>query len=140
MPISPGYHIISRNNTRDSKFRVIMTHISKEEEDKLDNIGKGFINLSRGNRTFTVKAYQIYGYGEIDFNNADDLAQIKDFNFLSHLSFEGLHIPADYDYETHTCKSPIKKHRYTETWNSATAAKYAHGCLNKPKRIIIFKI
>lgn len=55
MPFSKGYHIVSFNKTnRLCKEIVVMTSISKEEEDLLDE-GKD-IKIDRGNRTFTVQA------------------------------------------------------------------------------------
>ena len=58
MPFSKDYHIVDFNKTnRLYKEVVVMTSISKEEEDLLDE-GKD-IKINRGNRIFTVKAKKI---------------------------------------------------------------------------------
>lgn len=140
MPFSKDYHIVSFNKTnRLCKEIVVMTSISKEEEDLLDE-GKD-IKIDRGNRTFTVQAKKIYCYGEVNFNNgSNDLAEINTFNFLEHLdNFTGACICSDYDYKNHECHSPIKQYRYTHTWQPARLCQYAHGCLKKPKRIVLFR-
>lgn len=140
MPISKDYHIVNINrNNRSSKELIVMTHISKQEEDLLDE-GKD-IKVNRGNRTFDVTARNLYCYGEVDFSDgSDDLMKINTFNFLNHLNnFTGVSICSDYDYEHHECHSPIKEYRWTHTWQPARLCQYAHGCLNKPKRIVLFR-
>lgn len=139
MPTYSDYRILTRNDKVVGKPRVIMTEINEEEEKEIDNIGNHYITLHRGNKSFTVKAVNIYCYGEINLNKEEDIEQLKTLTFLNNLEFSGIHIPADYNYETHECISPIKRFRYTETWNPLKVIKYNHGCLNKPKRIIIFK-
>ena len=115
-----------------------MTYITEEEEQKLDD-GKELI-LKRGNVSFQIHGNNIYCYGEVDFHEgSDDCKQIATFNFLNYLHEKGICIPSDYDYEHHVCNSPINKYRWTETWNPDDLARYAHGCLNKPNRIILFK-
>ena len=116
-----------------------MTYISEEEEAALD---KGeVLTLKRGNRTMTVMPNHLYCYGEVDFStNSDDMYQIEDFHFLDYLGAKGLHIYSDYHYDTHECHSPLPQCRWTETWNPAEIAQYAHGCLGKPQRIVLFKI
>lgn len=115
-----------------------MTYISEKEEIALD---KGeTINLKRGNRTWTITTRNIYCYGEVDFNTgSEDMKQIDTFDFLNYLGGVGLHIYSDYHYDTHECHSPIKNCRWTETWHPAKIAQYAHGCLKKPQRIVLFK-
>ena len=115
-----------------------MTYITEEEEQQLDE-GKQLI-LNRGNTSFQVHSNNIYCYGEVDFHEgSDDCKQIATFNFLDYLGWKGIVLPSDYHYDTHECHSPLKIYRWYETWRPDVLARYAHGCLNKPKRIVLFR-
>lgn len=116
-----------------------MTYISEEEESLIDR-GKT-LNLQRGDAEFTIESYDIYCYGEVNFDlSSDDMYKIDNLNFLDYLKgASGYPICSDYDYESHTCKSPISCYRITETWHPSVLARYAHGCLGKPQRIVLFK-
>lgn len=116
-----------------------MIPIDDEEEKLIDDIDKQTLKFSRGNRTFTVSANDIYCYGETDFNDENILNQIENFNFLSHLGEVGVHICSNYNYKNHSCSSTKNYPLWTETWSSAKLAKLAHGYLGKPKRILLFK-
>ena len=138
MPIFQDYYIlISRTNT-GRKEQVIMTYITEEEEQKLDE-GKELI-LKRGNASFQVHGNNIYCYGKVDFREgSNDCKQIATFTFLDYLELKGIALPSDYHYDTHECYSPLKSHRWYETWRPDVLARYAHGCLNKPERIVLFR-
>ena len=140
MPITPNYRILTniRNNKDKIIKQIIMTYITEEEELLLDNIKDNYVNLDRENRTFTIKVNNIFCYGDVDFHNDDDLNTINSFKFLNHLDAVGVKIYSNYDYETHTCSSPNKTLLYTETFQPIDLVKYAHGCLNKPKKLILF--
>lgn len=115
-----------------------MTHINEDEEKFIDDMGSHHIVLERGKRKFVVSSNQIYCYGDVDFNNKEDLEQIESFNFVTRI-FQGFIIPAEYNYDKHVALSDNNKfYKYTETWSESKIAKYAHGCLGKPKKIIIF--
>lgn len=140
MPITQDYLILNTNsNDKYKKINTIMIPISEEEELKLDK-GKSF-KVERGNQIFNIEQRNIYCYGEVDFSTgSSDLEQISTFNFLDYLdNSEGLRIYSDYNYEDHTCVSPINRCRVTETWNPARIAQFAHGSLGKPKRILLFR-
>lgn len=115
-----------------------MTYITEEEEQQLDD-GKE-VTFERGSKSFQVHRDNVYCYGEVDFHEgSDDCKQIATFNFLNHLDWKGVVIPSDYHYDFHECYSPLTRYRWTETWSPDTLARYAHGCLNKPKRIVLFR-
>ena len=135
MPISQNYHILTKFKSGLKYVQVIMTEISEEEENLIDNLERNVFKIDRGDRTFSITNNQIYCYGEVNFNSEEDLKTIDNFSFLNHLKETGVPIWVNYNYETHTSDHP----KYTETWSPAELAKYAHGCLNKPKRIILFK-
>ena len=138
MPIKQTFavmssHIIDKGNS----LSVIMTHITQEEEELLD--AKKEIIINRGDRTFVLDQSNLYCYGSIEFNNnSKDLDTIEQFPFLDYLGPVGIRIPSDYDYNTHTCRSPINSYRTTETWNPVDVCQYAHGYLGKPEKVAIF--
>lgn len=138
MPIFQDYYILTSRIDANRREQVIMTYITEEEEQKLDNNEE--LTLERGNILFKIHNNNIYCYGEVDFHKgSDDCKQIATFNFLNYLCGKGIVIPSDYHYDTHECHSPIKPYRWTETWKPDVLARYAHGCLNKPQRIVLFR-
>ena len=139
MPICKDYHIINHRRDTVSPETVYMTWISDEEELKIDK--QQTIKLERGKRIFVIQPRQIFCYGIIDFDNdSEDMEELDNMSFFDHLIQHGQRIPSNYDYKTHTCTSPKKFPMLTETWSCADYAKYAHGCLDKPKSVVIFKV
>ena len=138
MPIFQDYYVLTSRTDRSHTEQVIMTYITEEEEQKLDD-GKE-LTLKRGNVSFQIHSNNTYCYGEVDFHEgSDDCKQIATFNFLDYLGWKGIIIPSDYHYDTHECHSPLRSYRWYETWQPDVVARYAHGCLNKPKRIVLFR-
>lgn len=115
-----------------------MIPISEQEEKSIDNIKDSTLKFKRGDLSFSVKMKDIYCYGEVDFTNKEDLNQIDSFDFLDHLGISGIYIWSQYDYETHSCKTPNKRLLWTETWRPSVVAQMAHGYLGKPQRILLF--
>lgn len=140
MPIFKDYHILTSIPQIKGIKRIIMTYITEEEEKELDNIGDGCIELDRGNTTFTITGRSIYCYGEVNFESEEDLNTIDSFRFLGHLQEKGVSVPTDYDYKEHCCYSPTRRYRHTETFKPSVLAKYSHGRLGKPERIVLFKM
>lgn len=116
-----------------------MTYINEKEEELIDN-GKE-LNIERNGKTYKIKPNQIYCYGEIDFSdNSEDNQKINTFDCLNYLDgFTGISICSNYDYNNHICLSNIPEYQWTHTWNLSKLCQYAHGCLNKPKRVLMFK-
>lgn len=138
MPIFQNYYVLTSYIDKKHKELVVMTYINEEEEQKIDEGEK--VTINRGDKTFIVHHNNIYCYGEVDFRKgSEDCEEIANFSFLNFLGSKGVVIPSDYDYERHECHSPIKYYRWSETWRSDVLARYAHACLNKPKRIVLFK-
>ena len=135
MPIIKEYRTVNSRTERNG-VAYIMTYISDKEELELDN--NHAINLKRGDKTFEIESYRqnVICYGTIDFTtNSDDYIDLRD---LIHFN-KVVHIPIDYDLETHTCRSPIKRYRSCECSNIAEVCRYAYGVLGKPDRVLIFK-
>lgn len=139
MPTTPNYHILCKYKNGIKPIEVIMTYITAEEEDKIDNLKEQLFKINRGNRTFSLSYRNIYCYGEIDFNKKEDVETIKKFNILNHLFGVGIPFPAHYNYENHSCISPIRKYKYAETFDVLDLVKYSHAMLSKPERIVLFK-
>ena len=138
MPIFQDYYILISRTDTGRREQVIMTYITEEEEQKLDEDEE--LILKRGNESFQVHGNNIYCYGEVDFHeSSNDCKKIATFTFLDYLGLKGIALPSDYHYDTHECYSPLKSHRWYETWRPDVLARYAHGCLNKPKRIVLFR-
>ena len=138
MPIVQDYYILTSRTDAKRIEQVIMTYITEEEEQTLDNNEE--LIIERGEASFNIQGNNVYCYGEVDFNKgSDDCKKIATFNFLNYLGWKGIVIPSDYHYDTHECHSPLKSYRWTETWKPDVLARYAHGCLNKPQRIVLFR-
>ena len=140
MPISKDYqtvicHTEKVGNKIKSQTRILMTWISDKEEALLDK-GRA-ISITRGGITFDLDKDNIFSYGEVDFHDGTE-----DYDALNELiPFKDIvHIPLNYDYDTHTCKTKIKRYQTYETDNIGAMAQYAHGRLGKPKRVVIFKL
>ena len=140
MPISKDYqtvicHTEKVGNKIKSQTRILMTWISDKEEALLDK-GKA-ITITRGGITFDLDSDNIFSYGEVDFHDGTE-----DYDALNELIpfRDVVHIPLNYDYDTHTCKTKTKCYQTYETDNIGAMAQYAHGRLGKPKRVVIFKL
>lgn len=138
MPIFQDYHILVSRTDVNHKEQVIMTYITEEEEQELDK--HNTLTLKRNNIVFQIHSNNVYCYGEVNFKEgSDDCKQIATFNFLDYLGWKGIMLPSDYHYDTHECHSPLTSYRWYETWQPDVLARYAHGCLNKPERIVLFR-
>lgn len=139
MPISEDYqtvicHTDGKGATR-KQTRILMTPISYKEESQLDR-GHN-IDVTRGGITFHLGKDNVLAYGEVDFHTGsedyehfEDLIDYKDI----------VHIPVNYDYDTHTCKTDTKMYKTCESTNIADMCQYAHGRLGKPQRVAIFRL
>lgn len=138
MPIFQDYYVLISRIDTNHREQVIMTYIMEEEEQELDK--NNTLTLNRNNIVFQIHSNNVYCYGEVNFKEgSDDCKQIATFNFLDYLGWKGVMLPSDYHYDTHECHSPLTSYRWYETWQPDILARYAHGCLNKPKRIVLFR-
>ena len=142
MPISKDYQtVIYHTNTTNKEgrpteqVRIIMAPITEKEEALLDE-GKAFI-IHRGDLSFNLNSDNVLAYGEVDFHNDSDDYE----NIIKVIPYRDIiHLPFNYDYDTHTCKTKTKCYQTYETDNIGAIAQYAHGRLGKPKRVVIFKL
>lgn len=138
LPTCSDYFILATNRKNKNAILTIMTAISKEEEEKIDKLKYGVLNLERGDKTFNIEAKDVYCYGEVDLEDEETLDTIDSFKFLNYLEFGGLRIPSRYNYRNHTCRSPRNKILWTETWTPSDIVLIAHGSLGKPERVVLF--
>lgn len=132
------YHTMAYLFKGGRRVGLIMTYITKEEEDKLD--AKIPLQIKRGEETFVLDRTHVLHYGEVDFNQgSEDYAILEDSRMFFPMELRGVSVPANYDYDRHAALSDIKTPRWFDTVNAALICKYTHGILNKPKRIVIFE-
>lgn len=133
------YHTMAYLFKGGREYAIVMIPITAEAEQKLDE-RKSF-GIECGDRIFVIGPSNVKYYGEIDFNRgSDDYAVLEDSHLFFPMPFQGACVPANYDYEKHCCYSDIKKPRWFDTVNAALVCQYAHGVLNKPKRVAIAEI
>ena len=122
---------------RDGHMKgVYMIEISEKEEQKLDK--REIFGVHRGDRLFSLGPANVKYYGEIDFHNGtDDYKLLEESRLFYSLEFQGVSVPANYDYDKHCCYSNTRRAKWFDTVNAAIICQYGHGVLGKPKRIAI---
>lgn len=130
--------VITCRTDKAAKEAIMMTYITEDEEKQLD---EGYdIRIKRGPYSFNVKPSDVECYGIIDFHRgSEDLEIIASFDWLRHLTFCGVVVPSNYDYENHCAYSDLKIARVYDTTRPEVVAQYFHGTLNKPERTLIFR-
>ena len=119
------------------KANIIMTWINEEEKKRIKS-GLTTV-LVRNNVVFKVNIVDVYCYGKVDLSTeSDDYYDIDEFNWFNSREVHPASIPANYDYNTHTCKSNTKRYKTYDTTSPARLVQYYHACLGKPERIVIF--
>jgi len=137
MPIKGSYKVISSNKSRTGSKSIIMTGISEKDIDKIEH-SKSII-LRRDNSEFNISPNDVICYGDIDFKEgSEDCETLDSFDWLDTLGVKGISIPARYNYDKHECTTDRNILLWTETFKISTLCRYLHGCLGKPKFVIIF--
>lgn len=117
-----------------------MEAITEKEELRIDKSAKyyGEIRYVKNDDTI-IPAKHIYLYGEVDFNNEDDLANIEKFDLIDDDIEARNFIHANFDFEKgcFTTVNGIAK-TYT-TWNPILWFMYNYVLIGKPQRIIVYK-
>lgn len=111
--------------------------ITEKDEVNIEDENFSSLTLQNGKRKIIVRKQQIIYYGEMDFTtSSEDYEIIKDSNLFNCNSSR---IPANYDYNNHTCRQEKGLQMFWETFRPELIVQYFHGLLNKPKYCIIFK-
>lgn len=121
----------------NGNIRVVMLEISEAEEKQLDS-SKSLL-LKRGGLSFHIEPDFCLAYGELDLSpNSNDVIAMNDSNWDSRLYIRHF-IPSNYDYNTHSFMSDLKRGRWYDTDRPIIYVPYLYACINKPKRVCIFK-
>ena len=116
---------------------IIMATIDSHTEALIDKGLDAKIEITKG-KTVIVSPSKVLTYGDVDFDNDDDLDLFDRLN-LKVDPFSGFAIPVDYDYETHSHLKGKTGPKFFQTWDNIKIIKFKHASLGKPKKIIIFK-
>lgn len=126
----------------NSGYKVVLAALTQEEEDEIDRF-HGNYGFYRYNKDGIVIAERdnIISYGEFNPDDKEDIEFIRSKNYIKR---DGdVIIPSNYDYETNEVIIDTKKTKVmmnTITDNPVDWFLYNHGLINKPKRIIIYKV
>lgn len=115
---------------------VYMEPITEEQEICIDKSEKyyGEICYKRSDGVI-IDAKHIYLYGEVNFEDENDLYQIERFNLIDS---NGNNIYSNFDYDN-GCFTTIDGYTKTyPTWNPIIWFKYCHCLIGKPQRIIVY--
>lgn len=114
-----------------------MEPITKEQELRIDKSAKyyGAIKFERKDGVI-VAAKDIYLYGEVNFNNDDDLDLIERFKLIDE---DGNWIYSNFNYEKGNFTTIDGVAKGCPTWNLINWFKYCHVLIGKPQRIIVYK-
>lgn len=133
----PFVFLARPNDPGNGNVRVVMLEINKEQEEQLDS-GKTLL-LERGGVSFRIEPDFCLGYGELDLSpNSEDVIKIDNGDWYNRLYIRQF-MPSEYNYETHSVTSDIKGGRWYDTSRPRTYLPYLYACLNKPKRVCIFR-
>ena len=116
---------------------MYMSYLTDEEEQELEENKE--IHITRDNRTFFIDAKNIFGFGEMNFDeDSVDIDILDSQRWFSPNDSRGRIIPV-FDYKRALIKKENGSLKTFETWCNSEIAKYAYCCLGKPKKAIIFK-
>ena len=121
------------------EYAIVMIPITEAEElrlDKRESFGKEI-----SGRIFPLGPANVKYYGEINFHTGSgDYTTLEGSRLFFSMPFQGAIVPGNYDYEQHICYSDNKKPKWFDTVNAALICQYAHGVLNKPRRVAILEV
>lgn len=126
----------------NSGYKVVLAALTKEEEEEIDRFHSvyGFYRYSKDGIVIAERD-NIISYGEFNPDDKEDIEFIRSKNYIKR---DGdVIIPSNYDYETNEVIIDTKKTKVmmnTITDNPVDWFLYNHGLINKPKRIIIYKV
>lgn len=133
----PFVFIIRPTDPGNGSLRVVMMEITEEQEKQLD-AGKS-LSLNRGGLSFNINPDFCLAYGDFDLSpNSKDLDTFYNADWFSRYNCKH-YVPSNYNYETHTVTSDSRLGKWYDTTNIKVYLPYLYACINKPKRIVIFK-
>jgi hypothetical protein len=135
--IRPNGITLCHTDYYKGKISVIMEAITEEQETRIDKskIYYGDIRYVRNDGT-VIQAKNIYLYGEVDFNNKDDISNIERFNLIDE---DGGIIYSNFNYDKGHFITIDRIAKSFPTWNPVLWFKYCHCLIGKPTRIIVYR-
>lgn len=125
-------YIIGETCSNGRTYNVVLSAITNGQEQTLIKGG----SIRMGDNLFSNE--EIYCYGKVNLTNDDDINAIEnigiDFNGM-----KGKIIPANYDFDTHTCEAVNGVIGHSETFDLLKIFKYGYGCIGKPECIIVYR-
>lgn len=132
---SEGMMICRINST--AKKVIVIEPLTKEQEDDIDKSKKYYGDIRFINKNDkTIEAKDIYLYGEINFDNEEDLYHIEQFNLINN---DGAWIYTNVDYDTGDVYSINNSFKTSQIYNPIEWFKYCHLLIGKPNRVIVYK-
>lgn len=126
------------NDIKIKSITVIMEPITAEQEAHLDRTAEKEDTLKFYHPDgFVIDAKHIYLYGEVDFDNSEDIKNIERFNLIN--NEDGNFIHSNFDYDKGIAVSTELKFKQYPTWNPILWFKYCYCIIGKPQRIIVYK-
>lgn len=138
-----------RNRVILSRFKnnvIVLEPITEEIERKMDNYklvhGELIYKLSK--YKYVIPNNSIFLYGEVNFNNNDDIKYLKRYKDLilnSEANSNCIYSNFDYDKGI-TCYNTDKDniHRIYETFDFMKWFRFNYCLIGKPQRIIMYKV
>lgn len=117
-----------------------MEAITEQEEQRIDNAPKyyGEIRHVRSD-SYIIPAKDIYLYGEVDFNNDDDIDNIERFNLINMDLNACNWIYSNFNFKEGYFTTIDGIAKGYPTWNALKWFMYKYVLLGKPQRIIVYK-
>lgn len=129
----------SKFNTR-KYLVVIIEPITEKEEQDIDNYGQRHGEIRYVNKDkVIIPAKDIYLYGEVDFNNEEDLNHIEKFNLIDDDPDAYNAVYSNFDFDKGICTTINGVIKTYPTWNALTWFMCKYVLIGKPKRIIVYK-
>lgn len=125
-------------------YKIVMTSITKDIEDILDELNKteewDWKTIILPNNPINVKCSDILLYGAIDFTNDNDIKLINKKNLTSVEPYELPVVYSNLDYKN-GCITSDKEgiFRWYHTFNPVKVLMLHHCYINKPERIVIYR-
>lgn len=135
--------ILKSHFDKGGGYSILMTYITDEEISNLKEFDA--IELQRNNFKFPIKLDDcLFLRTNVDFStNSENYNAVKTIEIFSNKDNKGIDIPCHYDYKTHSVSEEITEYcykpkvKYVNSFNLAKIVQYIHGCLGKPKNVVI---
>lgn len=131
VPFNKQHFILGKSSSNGTDYFIILAPLSEDQEK---DIIKDEKVLCDG---YIIDNSNIYCSGEIDLKNQDE----KDFIRELDINMTKKIIPSGYRYEDHSYEhKDFVGVCHKEITDRFELFKYALGCLNKPDRVIIYRV